>query len=148
MILCDTDIFIEALKNRQRAVDILQHIGLENIGLSAITAMELYFGAVNKRELTKIKNSLQKLRIFHVSQEICESALGLIERYAKSHSLHIPDALIAATSICQDTPLLTCESSTKSGEFLRLAFLAAWTCIPAANKRMGAYQNGSYDRNR
>lgn len=107
MILCDTDIFIEALKNNRRAIDMLQHIGFENIALSAITVMELYFGAVNKRELTKIKNRLQKLRIFHVSQEICESALDLIERYAKSHSLHIPDALIAATAICQGIQLLT-----------------------------------------
>lgn len=107
MILCDTDIFIEALKNNSRAVDMLQYIGLENIALSAITVMELYFGAVNKRELKKIKNRLQKLRIFHVSQEICESVLDLIERYAKSHSLHIPDALIAATSICQGIQLLT-----------------------------------------
>jgi tRNA(fMet)-specific endonuclease VapC len=48
MILCDTDIFIEALKNNSRAVDMLRYIGLENIALSAITVMELYFGAVNK----------------------------------------------------------------------------------------------------
>ena len=59
MVLCDTDIFIEALKNNPRAVDMLQHIGLENIALSDISVMELYFGAVNKRELTKIKNRLK-----------------------------------------------------------------------------------------
>jgi len=58
MILCDTDIFIEALKNNRRAVDLLREIGFDNIALSAITAMELYFGALNKREMTKIKNRL------------------------------------------------------------------------------------------
>ncbi len=33
--------------------------------------------------------------------------MDLVERYAKSHSLHIPDALIAATAICQKMELLT-----------------------------------------
>jgi len=31
----------------------------------------------------------------------------MIERYAKSHCLHIPDALIAATAICRGMQLLT-----------------------------------------
>jgi predicted nucleic acid-binding protein len=107
MILCDTDIFIEALKNNRRAIKMLRQIGFENIALSAITVMELYFGAVNKREMTKIKNRLQQLRIVHVDQGICEEAMDLIERYAKSHGLHIPDALIAATAICKGIQLLT-----------------------------------------
>ena len=107
MILCDSDILIEALKNNPRAIDSLRNIGFENIAISAITVMELYFGAVNKRELTKIKNRLQRLRIVHIDQEICEAAMNLVEKYAKSHSLHIPDALIAATAICQRMELLT-----------------------------------------
>ena len=107
MILCDTDIFIEALKNNPRAIDSLRNIGFENIALSAITVMELYFGALNKREMTKIKNRLQRLRIVQIDQEISEGALNLVEIYAKSHSLHIPDALIAATAICQRMELLT-----------------------------------------
>jgi len=107
MILCDTDIFIEALKNNPRAIDSLRNIGFENIALSAITVMELYFGALNKREMTKIKNRLQRLRIVQIDQEISEVAMNLVERYAKSHSLNIPDALIAATAICQRMELLT-----------------------------------------
>jgi len=107
MILCDTDIFIEALKNNPRAIDSLRNIGFENIALSAITVMELYFGALNKREMTKIKNRLQRLRIVQIDQEISDVAMNLVERYAKSHSLNIPDALIAATAICQRMELLT-----------------------------------------
>jgi len=107
MILCDTDIFIEALKNNSRAIESLRKIGFENIALSAITLMELYFGAVSKQELTKIKNRLQQLRIIHINKEISEAATKLIEKYAKSHGLHIPDALIAATAICHRMELFT-----------------------------------------
>lgn len=107
MILCDTDIFIEAFKNNSLATGSLRRIGFQNIALSAITLMELYFGALNKRELTKIKSRLQKLEIINLDQKITETAINMIERYAKSHGLHIPDALIAATAICRGMQLLT-----------------------------------------
>ena len=107
MILCDTDIFIEAFKNNTLATGSLRRIGFQNIALSAITLMELYFGALNKRELLKIKSRLQKLEIINLDQEITETAINMIERYAKSHGLHIPDALIAATAICRGMQLLT-----------------------------------------
>ena len=107
MILCDTDIFIEAFKNNTLATDSLRRIGFQNIALSAITLMELYFGALNKRELEKIKSRLKKLEIINLDQKITETAINIIERYAKSHGLHIPDALIAATAICRGMQLLT-----------------------------------------
>ena len=107
MILCDTNIFIEALKNTPSATNLLRHIGFQNIALSAITLMELYFGAFNKKELSKIKNQLQHLEIIDMDKKITKVAINLIEKYAKSHGLHIPDALIAATSICHGMELLT-----------------------------------------
>ena len=107
MILCDTDIFIEAFKNNTLATGLLRRIGFQNIALSAISLMELYFGALNKRELAKIKSRLKKLEIINLDQKITETAINMIERYAKSHGLHIPDALIAATAICRGMQLLT-----------------------------------------
>ncbi len=107
MILCDTNIFIEALKNNPSATDLLRRIGFQNISLSAVTLMELYFGAFNKKELSRIKNQLQHLEIMDLDKKITKIAINLIENYAKSHGLHIPDALIAATSICYRMELLT-----------------------------------------
>lgn len=69
--------------------------------------MELYFGALNKREMTKIKKRIENLKVYEIDNEISSTALNLIERYSKSHGLHIPDALIAATSICKGIDLLT-----------------------------------------
>jgi len=107
MVLCDTDIFIEAFKNRKVATDLFRRIGFDNIALSVITLMELYFGALNKRELSKIKNRLEALEIIDLKKEISGMAVILIERYAKSHGLQIPDALIASTAICSGMELLT-----------------------------------------
>ncbi len=107
MILCDTNIFIEALKNNPTATDLLRRIGFQNIAMSAVTLMELYFGAFNKKELSMIKNRLQHLEIIDLNNKITKIAINLIEKYAKSHGLQIPDALIAATSICYRMELLT-----------------------------------------
>lgn len=100
MILCDTSVIIEALKKNPIAIlQAIEKIGLERIAVSVVTVMELYYGALNKAELKKIKRHLSSIRIFQIEEEISIMASDLIERYAKSHGLQIPDALIAATSI-------------------------------------------------
>ena len=107
MILCDTNIIIEILKGNKRTINIIESIGLENIAISSVTVMELYFGALNKRELNKIKKHLQALNIVHFDTDISESAIKLIERFSKSHGLQIPDAIIAATAMTSKIELFT-----------------------------------------
>jgi len=63
-----------------------------------ITAGELYFGARDKRELGQIKKNLSLLNQIPVDADISEKFLALLEEYALSHKLSVPDALIAATS--------------------------------------------------
>jgi predicted nucleic acid-binding protein len=69
--------------------------------------MELYYGALNKKELNKIKKFLDDFDLLLINEGISEIALDLIEKHSKSHGLEIPDALIAATSIFYSIPLLT-----------------------------------------
>jgi len=69
--------------------------------------MELYYGALNKRELNKIKKALSEFSILPLNEEITEIAINLIEKYSKSHGLKIPDALIASTAIYYDISLWT-----------------------------------------
>jgi len=107
MILCDTNIIIEALKKNPTAIQSIEKIGLDKIAISVVTAMELYYGALNKAELMIIKRHLSSIRIFHIDAEISVTASELIERYAKSHGLQIPDALIAATSLNHGLKLYT-----------------------------------------
>ena len=123
MILCDTNVIIEVLKKNRLVIQTLEKIGLDNIAISVVTAMELYYGALNKTELKQIKLHLSSIRIFHIDKEISVTASELIERYAKSHGLQIPDALIAATSINRDLQLYT--RNTK--DFIYIEKISLWS---------------------
>jgi tRNA(fMet)-specific endonuclease VapC len=87
MILCDTNIFIEAFKNNPSATETLRGIGFQNISLSAVTLMELYFGAFNKRELAKIKSRMKHLETLVLDRSITNAAINLIEQYSKSQGI-------------------------------------------------------------
>jgi len=110
MILCDTDVYIEYFKGKADAKSLFDKIGVSNLAISAVTVMELYYGALNARELGKIKKAISTLRMIIIGSEVCQKAIDLMERYSKSHGLRIPDALIAATAISHSSPLLTYNS--------------------------------------
>ncbi|MGC8554472.1 MAG: type II toxin-antitoxin system VapC family toxin [Candidatus Acidulodesulfobacterium sp.] len=108
MVVCDTDVMIEFFKGNISAKNILENDILpENVALSSITVMELYFGAKSKKELMLIKKFLSAFEILKLNEEITDISLNLIEIYSKSHSLKIPDALIGATSVYYKIPLFT-----------------------------------------
>lgn len=123
MILCDTNIIIEALKNNPIVIAEMEKIGLERIAVSVVTVMELYYGALHKAELRKIKRHLSSIRILQIDEAISVAATELIERYAKSHGLQIPDALIAATSINRALQLYT--GNTK--DFIYIEKISLWS---------------------
>ncbi len=106
-VVCDTNIIIEVFKKNSNALSLIEKIGYNNIAVSAITIMELYFGALNKKELDKIKKSLNGIPVLSIQESTTTLALRLIETYSKSHGLTIPDALIASTVIDNNLPLLT-----------------------------------------
>ena len=107
MILCDTNILIEFYKNNEVVISALQEIGLPELAVCVITVGELYFGARDRRELLKIKKHLASLRQIPMDQETSELALSLLETYALSHRLSLPDAVIAATALRNDLSLYT-----------------------------------------
>ncbi len=107
MILLDTNIIIELFKGNSETINLLKSIKEENFSISIITSMELYYGALNKRELNVIKKFLKNFELLPINEKISKISLDLIEKYSKSHGLEIPDALIAATAIYYDIPLLT-----------------------------------------
>ncbi|QLE59850.1 type II toxin-antitoxin system VapC family toxin [Nostoc sp. TCL26-01] len=107
MILCDTNILIEFYKNNPNIIAELRSIGLNQLAISTITQAELYYGAINKIELQKIKKHLELLHIFAVDVIVCNKFIELMETYSLSHKLSIPDALIAATALIHNIDLYT-----------------------------------------
>ncbi len=107
MILCDTNILIELYKNNAQIVNELRQIGTDNLAVSSISVAELYFGAFDKAELQQLKKHLALLHQLPLNNSVSKLFLNLMETYALSHKLSIPDALIAATAIEHGIPLYT-----------------------------------------
>ena len=106
MILLDTNVLIEILKNNQ---DSIQQILLLKppLAISSITAMELIYGARNKSEVLKLEKFIEKFDIIHLDEQISALAYQFITEFSKSHNLDIPDALIAAAAIQNRAQFLT-----------------------------------------
>ena len=106
-ILCDTDVLIEYLKGNEATKKVFDKLKNKSFVLCAITLMELFYGALNKRELNKIKRALSEFDILLINENITQIAVELIEKYSKSHGLKIPDALIASTVVYYNITLWT-----------------------------------------
>ena len=106
MILLDTNILIEILKDNPKTQQKLASLQAP-FSISSITAMELIYGARNKHETQKLSQFLQLFDLVQVNEFISATTLQLITQYAKSHTLDIPDALIAATALENNASLLT-----------------------------------------
>ena len=107
IILCDTNIMIEFYKNNQNIIAELEKIGSTNIALSVITAGELLFGALNKKETQIIKKDIEHLILMNLNDSISKKFIELMLKYTKSHALAVPDALIAATALVSNVKLYT-----------------------------------------
>jgi predicted nucleic acid-binding protein len=117
MILVDTNILIEIYRDNQSIIEKVRSIGQENIAVSVITSAELMYGARNKNELQTILKDLKKISVLNLDTEISIKFGQLIEKYALSHKLSLPDALIAATAICRNLPLYTLN--TKDFKYIK-----------------------------
>ncbi|MDT3739144.1 MAG: type II toxin-antitoxin system VapC family toxin [Candidatus Kapabacteria bacterium] len=107
LILCDTDVIIEFYKDNLIVAKKLHQITVDRIAISSITAAELIYGALNKRELTKICKDIGSLKVISLNQRINVRFLELMKKYSLSHKLKIPDCIIAATAIEYNYQLFT-----------------------------------------
>ena len=106
MIILDTNILIEILKNNQNTIHKIQNFN-GNLSISSISVMELYYGALNKIELQKLEKFVKMFHIINLNEEISIKAINLIKQYSKSHNLDIPDGLIASTTLVYNAKLFT-----------------------------------------
>jgi predicted nucleic acid-binding protein len=106
-MLIDSDVLIWVARGNASAVSRLQTVA--NWHISAVSYMELVQGCRDKTELKAIQKafSFDAGDVLAITQPISDLACTLVEKYALSHSVHLADALIAATAMINAVPLLT-----------------------------------------
>ena len=107
-LLVDTDILIDVSRSMPTAINRLKlEANTSTLAISSITQMELIVGCRNKMELQNLEKFLRRYMIIKVNELITDKAIELLSQYRLSHGLLIPDGLIAATAIVNNTPLLS-----------------------------------------
>ncbi len=106
-MIFDTDVLIWVLRGNAKAAEAVDQS--EQPAISVITYMELLQGARDKGEMKAIKAFLMDLQVqsLPLTENIGHRASIYMEEYALASALSMPDALIAATAIEANRPLLT-----------------------------------------
>ena len=106
----DSDVLIWTLRGHASAVT--KMAGLADWYISAVSYMELAQGCRNKAALKAMQKAFKSegSDVLPITQNISDMGCSPVEKYALSHSLHMADALIAATAIGHSLPLLTANA--------------------------------------
>lgn len=107
MIILDSDIMIDLLRQYDPAVGWLASLGEEEILLPGFVVMELLQGCSNKMEQGKVEQFLAGFEIVWPLPETCTKALEVFARYHLSHNVGLLDALIGQTAVALNLPLHT-----------------------------------------
>lgn len=106
-MIIDTDVLIWYSRGYQNAIDTLH--SLERFSISVVTYIEIIQGVRNKKELNVFKKALGILNahIIQIDELVSTKAMFYIEQYTLSHSMELADALIGASAVIKQLPLLT-----------------------------------------
>lgn len=106
-MLVDTDVLIWHLRGYPQATHRLDL--LPALTISAVSYLELLQGMRNKGELIAVQKMLQRRQatVLPMTEAISRRATELMEAMTLSHGLQMGDALIAATALEHQIPLLT-----------------------------------------
>ena len=114
--LLDTGILIRHLRGRKAVVHMLRVLGSRDVlAISAVTRAEIRAG-VRQEEDQATQRLLARLKAVPIDAEIADWAGDLILRARRQgRTLHLADALIAATAVQQRLSLVTLNRSDFEG---------------------------------
>ena len=106
-VLVDTDVLIWHLRGYAQATRRLDQ--LPALTISAVSYLEVLQGMRNKAELVAVQKMLHKRQaaVLPITEAITQQATSLMEALTLSHGLQMGDALIAATALVHQLPVLT-----------------------------------------
>lgn len=107
MLLPDTNILIDYLRGKQDAIDFIDCAGKPGFAVNTVIVLELYTGCLNRAELAKIRRLPNGFIHFDLNEGIAQAAMHIGHKFALSHSIGAPDALIAATALVYNMELRT-----------------------------------------
>lgn len=107
MILLDSDVAIDILRNHAPAIAWLQGLGSTQIGLPGLVLMELVQGCRNKVEQQRVEQFCQLRALYWPTRSDCERALHDFSMFHLSHNLGLLDAIIAHTAVGMNLQLAT-----------------------------------------
>ncbi len=110
-LLFDTSVFICHLRGEDnRCTDYLQQVASGTLDgmISIVTVAELYAGEKITENDEAILDSLMiPFQVIDVDTEISMHAGRLVRQWRRSHGMGLIDALIAATALTEEIPVLT-----------------------------------------
>ena len=96
-LLVDTDVRIEYLRGREKAIEYLEGL-VSDLNISAISVAELFAGGRGDEEKRNLQQFILAFTILPVTEKVASTG-GLYRReYRQSHGTGLADALIAATA--------------------------------------------------
>lgn len=106
LLLIDTDVLIDYLRERQQAVAYLESLA-EPALISAVTVAELYAGVREGKERSALDIFIRAFEVIPLDTEVAIKG-GLYRRdYGKSHGTGLADAMIAASAEARGAALVT-----------------------------------------
>ena len=106
--LIDSDVLIDVLRKEPLAISLLEALLKQgSVMVSVVSRMETIQGCLNREAQQQAERLLKRLNLVGLDARISTRADQLVTHYFLSHSLVVADALIAATVIEYDLPLLS-----------------------------------------
>ncbi|RYE90650.1 MAG: type II toxin-antitoxin system VapC family toxin [Cytophagaceae bacterium] len=106
--LIDSDVLIDVLRKDFIATNTLNVLLDQGpVTVSIVSRMETIRGCLNREAQQQAERLLKKLELVGLDAQIATQADKLVTAYFLSHKIAVPDALIAATALVYDLPLLS-----------------------------------------
>jgi hypothetical protein len=108
-MIFDSDILIWMHRGHLGAAQFVNRVPIEERNLSAMSYLELLYGARDSSDLRAVRTMVADLfaEVVPISESVSRPAVDLMESYVLAHRLDVSDAVIAATALDRHETLAT-----------------------------------------